>query len=150
MLRRRSARQFVSPLGEERASTRTRGKPTRAAYAVATLRACRGFMVAVSLGACAIVDQIDPRIDATNRQTARARDQAVLLNIVRANHNVPLNFVAFSRVSGTQSAAISLASPTFLLGPATQAITSIAKQEALFNNTTLSTSGATNNAFDLT
>jgi hypothetical protein len=106
-------------------------------------------LLAALLCGCTVVDTIDPRIDLTNRQTARARDQAVLLNIVRANHNLPLNFVAFSRVSGTQSASISLASPTFLLGPGLNP-TAITKQEALINNTTLSTSGATSNAFDLT
>jgi hypothetical protein len=116
---------------------------------VAFRRLWHWLLLAGLLGGCAVVDTIDPRIDLTNRQTARARDQAILLNIVRANHNLPLNFVAFSRVSGTQSAAVSLASPTFLLGPGA-AVTSIAKQEAIFSNTTLNTSGATNNAFDLT
>jgi hypothetical protein len=108
------------------------------------------ILLAALLCGCTVVDTIDPRIDLTNRQTARARDQAVLLNIVRANHNLPLNFVAFSRVSGTQSASLSLAAPTFLLGAGPSPLSGIGKQEALINNTTLGTTGTLNNAFDLT
>ena len=52
------------------------------------------------LGGCAFVDIVDPRYDSINRSTAKARNESILLNVVRASHNAPLNFVAFSKVSG--------------------------------------------------
>jgi hypothetical protein len=78
-------------------------------------------LVAAVVTACSAVDNaIDPRYDDINRSTAKARNESILLNIVRASHNAPLNFVAFSRVSGTTSISGNAALPNFLLGPYTK------------------------------
>jgi len=56
-------------------------------------RACSvlvGALAAGVLGACAFVDTVDPRHDTINRAAAKARNEAILLNIVRASHNIPL------------------------------------------------------------
>src|ERR1700730_4019650 len=52
------------------------------------------------LGACAVIDVVDPRFDSVNRSTAKARNESILLNIIRASHSAPLNFVSFTRGSG--------------------------------------------------
>jgi hypothetical protein len=78
-------------------------------------------LAAAVVAACSAVDNaIDPRYDDINRSTAKARNESILLNIVRASHNAPLNFVAFSRVSGTTSISGNAALPNFLLGPYTK------------------------------
>ena len=60
---------------------------------------------------------IEPRFDNINRSTARARNDSILLNIVRASHNVPLNFVTFSKVNGSTTASANAAAPQFFVGP---------------------------------
>jgi hypothetical protein len=78
----------------------------------------RGAGLACVLGSCSAVDSaIDPRYDTINRSTAKARNESILLNIVRASHSVPLNFVAFSRVSGATQIGGSVALPNFQIGP---------------------------------
>src|ERR1700730_8479094 len=74
-------------------------------------------LLMVLIGACAVMDVVDPRYDSINRSTAKARNESILLNIVRASHSAPLNFVAFSKVSGTTAVAASAGLPLFNLGP---------------------------------
>jgi hypothetical protein len=68
------------------------------------------------LGACAVIDIVDPRFDSVNRSTAKARNESTLLNIIRASHSAPLNFVNFTRVSGSMNVAASAGLPVFNLG----------------------------------
>src|SRR5438128_1157245 len=71
----------------------------------------------VLLTACAMVDTIDPRYDSINRTTVKARNESILLNIVRASHSAPLNFVAFSKVSGTTTMTGNSGLPQLNVGP---------------------------------
>src|SRR5947209_4066925 len=73
------------------------------------------LLVAV-LSACAVIDIVDPRFDSVNRSTAKARNESILLNIVRASHSAPLNFVNFTRVSGSMNVAATAGLPAFNLG----------------------------------
>jgi hypothetical protein len=66
---------------------------------------------------CAMVDTIDGRFDQINRSSAYARNQSILLNIVRSSRNVPLNFVAVSRISGSTQAQLGGGLPSILAGP---------------------------------
>jgi hypothetical protein len=66
---------------------------------------------------CAMVDTIDGRFDQINRSSAYARNQSILLNIVRSSRNVPLNFVAVSRISGSTQAQFGGGLPSVLVGP---------------------------------
>src|SRR5580704_708336 len=68
------------------------------------------------LAACAVIDIVDPRFDSVNRSTAKARNESILLNIVRASHSAPLNFVSFTRVSGSMNMSASAGLPVFNLG----------------------------------
>jgi hypothetical protein len=72
---------------------------------------------ALFLAHCAMVDTIDSRLDQIDRSAAYARSQSILLNIVRASRNVPLNFVAVSRISGSTQAQFGGGLPSMLVGP---------------------------------
>jgi hypothetical protein len=76
-----------------------------------------GVLLVGLLAACAMVDVVDPRYDSINRSTVKARNESILLNIIRASHNAPLNFVAFSRVSGTTTMVGSSGLPQVNVGP---------------------------------
>jgi hypothetical protein len=80
---------------------------------VSTFRhaALAAFVLAAAVGGCAVIDRPDPRHDTINRAAANARNESILLNIIRASHDVPLNFVAFSRVSGSQSTQVNVGLP---------------------------------------
>lgn len=71
----------------------------------------------VLVGGCSAVDTIYSRHDTINRNTEQARNEAILLNILRASHSAPLNFISFATISGTTSASISAGPPQFLVGP---------------------------------
>lgn len=77
------------------------------------LRLC---VLAGLLGGCAFVDVVDPRYDSINRSTAKARNESILLNIVRASHSAPLNFIAFSKVSGQTIVTANAGLPQFNIG----------------------------------
>jgi hypothetical protein len=87
------------------------------------LRAFVGAALAAFAGGCAVVDHVDPRYDTINRAAARARNEGILLNIVRASHNIPLNFIVFSKLSGTTNVGGNAGLLQFGLGPAPLVIT---------------------------
>jgi hypothetical protein len=121
---------------------------------------------ALFLTHCTMVDTIDGRFDQINRSSAYARNQSILLNIVRASRNVPLNFVAVSRISGSTQAQFGGGLPSMLVGPypiATGApfVTNAAgnafnvvepalSRNVGLNSTTLNASTNSANSFDLT
>jgi hypothetical protein len=77
-----------------------------------------GTLLVGLLGACAAVDStIQPRYDTFNRQLERARNESILLNIVRASHDWPLSFSTVSQVSPTFTNATTLGMPSWLAGP---------------------------------
>src|ERR1700686_4980759 len=76
-----------------------------------------GALVGCFVGGCAAVDTVHPRYETINQSTERARNESILLNIVRASQDAPLNFVAFSSVSGTSQLNAGAGLPAFLVGP---------------------------------
>src|ERR1700730_14099845 len=84
-------------------------------------RACVRVIIAACVAGisahCTIVDTVDGRFQQINRSSATARNESILLNIVRASHNAPLNFVAISRLSGTTQATAGAGLPSLLTGP---------------------------------
>ena len=81
----------------------------------------RGFVIggllAVVLSACAVVDPVHPRSDTIDRSLERTRNESILLNIVRASHQWPLNFTAIAQVSPSAMNQTTLGLPNFLTGP---------------------------------
>jgi hypothetical protein len=128
--------------------------------------ALAGALLATALSACAVVDTVDPRYDTINRASAKARNESILLNIVRASRSVPLNFIAFSKVGGQWSMGAGVGAPSFLLGPmgvtslslnalgaitgGTRSIPSTIGRNAVFSDRTLNGSTSVMNNFDIT
>jgi hypothetical protein len=76
-----------------------------------------GAGLAGTLAACAIVDPVDSRYDTVSRSLAKARNEAIFLNLVRASHDYPLSFVTIANVTPGMTNTTSFALPSFLLGP---------------------------------
>ena len=115
---------------------------------VGVLRAAIVSLVALIVASCALVDSVDPRYDTINRSTTKARNESILLNIVRASQNVPLNFITFSRVSGSTTANVAAGAPTFLIGG--NPVPTTIQRDVTFNNSTFNTSLNAAGSFDIT
>jgi hypothetical protein len=84
-----------------------------------------GGLFAGLLGACAVVDPVDSRYDTVGRSLAKARDEAIFLNIIRASHDYPLAFTTIANVTPTMTNTTGFALPSFSLGPANCLPTSV-------------------------
>lgn len=76
-----------------------------------------GCCVAGLLSACAIVDPVDNRYDNVSRSWAKARNEAIFLNLIRASYNDPLSFTTVSNVTPVTTNQTTLGLPSFLEGP---------------------------------
>jgi hypothetical protein len=77
-----------------------------------------GILLAAALAGCAAVDgSVAPRYDTLSRNFADARNQGILLNIVRAAHDYPLSFAAISQAIPSLANTTTFALPSFLAGP---------------------------------
>jgi hypothetical protein len=76
-----------------------------------------GALLAGALGGCAVVDPVDNRYDTVSRSLAKARNESIFLNLVRASHDYPLSFTVVGNVSPSLTNTTSFALPSFLLGP---------------------------------
>jgi hypothetical protein len=74
---------------------------------------------AASVAACTeVVDSVvDSRYGEYNRQTDWAKNEAILLNIVRASKYQPLNFMSFQPYTGQATVSAAASSPAFVVGP---------------------------------
>jgi len=100
------------------------------------------------LSACAAIDHIEPRYENVNHAAANAHNEGILLNIVRASKHIPLNFIAFSKVSGTSNLGMNAGLPRFGLGP--DPLVFDVNRQAVFSSSVLSGSAAVKNDFDIT
>jgi hypothetical protein len=73
--------------------------------------------LAVAMGACAVVDPVDSRYDTVNRTLAKARNESILLNIIRSSHDWPMSFTTVPQVNPSMQNVTTLGLPTFLVGP---------------------------------
>src|ERR1700731_1532799 len=73
-----------------------------------------GILLAGTLGACA---GVDPRYDTVNRSLAKARNESILLNIIRSSHDWPMSFTTVPQVNPSMQNVTTLGIPSFLLGP---------------------------------
>src|SRR5271163_1035957 len=73
--------------------------------------------IAWVVSACALIDPVDTRYDTIGRSLAKARDEAIFLNLVRASHDYPLAFTAISQVTPSMTNTTSFALPSFVEGP---------------------------------
>jgi hypothetical protein len=101
-------------------------------------------MLAGTLSACAAVDStVAPRYDTVSRSIAQARNESILLNIIRASHDYPLSFSTVSQVIPQMTNTTTMGLPSFLLGPNPKcvpittclAVPSSPGRDVLFGNT---------------
>jgi hypothetical protein len=76
-----------------------------------------GMLLAGTLGACAIVDPVEPRYDTVNRSLAKARNESILLNIIRSSHDWPMSFTTVPQVNPSMQNVTTFGMPSFLMGP---------------------------------
>ncbi len=62
-------------------------------------------LAAMTLSACAIVDQFSPRAVEFNLQAEKTQQHNILLNVVRASLRHPMQFTGLSSITGTASAS---------------------------------------------
>lgn len=113
--------------------------------------------IAAALGACALVDPVDSRNDTIGRSLAKARNESIFLNLVRASHDHPLSFVTISNVTPTLTNTSVFGLPSFLEGPRIGGIApSIAPlpstspyRDVIFGSTTASNSTAIGSNFNV-
>jgi hypothetical protein len=76
-----------------------------------------GILLAGTVGACAVVDPVDPRYDTVNRSLAKARNESILLNIIRSSHDWPMSFTTVPQVNPSMQNQTTMGLPSFLVGP---------------------------------
>src|SRR5579862_9614230 len=111
------------------------------------------------LSACAVIDPVDTRYDTVGRSLARARDEAIFLNLVRASHDYPLSFTTVSNVTPSLTNTSSFGLPSFLEGPGsviksgTTVVSTFPTQspfrDTLFSSTTASNATAVSTNFNV-
>jgi uncharacterized membrane protein YgcG len=104
-----------------------------------------GILLAGTLGACAVVDPVDPRYDTVNRSLAKARNESILLNIIRSSHDWPMSFTTVPQVNPSMANVTTLGLPSFLLGPNPKGTVTPASpaRDVLFGNTNNLTNSTT-------
>jgi uncharacterized membrane protein YgcG len=75
------------------------------------------ILLAGLVGACAVVDLVDPRYDTVNRSLSKARNESILLNIIRAAHEWPLSFTTIPQVNPSAQNVTTTGLPSFNVGP---------------------------------
>jgi hypothetical protein len=108
-----------------------------------------GALLAGALGACAVVDPVDNRYDTVGRSLAKARNESIFLNLVRASHDYPLSFTVVANVTPSLTNTTSLALPTFLLGPRFPALPTTVDRDVVFGNTTAGNTTAVSTNFSV-
>jgi hypothetical protein len=110
-----------------------------------------GACLAGLLSACAIIDPVDSRYDTVGRSLARARDQAIFLNLVRASHDYPLSFTTVSNVTPSLTNVSQFSLPAFIEGPLFKGATPVAPPytDFLLSNNTASNSTSVSTNFSV-
>ncbi len=117
-----------------------------------------GLCLTGLLTACAVVDPVDSRYDTVSRSLAKARNEAIFLNLVRASHEYPLSFVTISNVTPSMTNTSSFSLPSFLFGPhvasypgggSVTAPLFTPGRDVIFGNTTASDSTAISTNFNV-
>jgi hypothetical protein len=107
-------------------------------------------LIALAMTGCAVIDPVDSRYDTVSRSVAKARNEAIFLNLIRASHNYPLDFVTISNVTPAMTNTTSFALPTFLVGPKLNgALPTTIDRDVVFGNTTASNSTSVSTNFSV-
>src|SRR6202043_2026961 len=93
-----------------------------------------GILLAGVVGACAVVDPVDPRYDTVNRSLAKARNESILLNIIRSSHDWPMSFTTVPQVNPSMQNVTTFGVPSFLVGPNGAAPLPAPGRDVIFGN----------------
>ncbi len=107
-----------------------------------------GACFAGLLSACAVIDPVDSRYDTVSRSLAKARNESIFLNLIRASHDYPLSFVTVANVTPTMTNTSVLGLPSFLLGPNPVPVTSPGRN-VIFGNGVASNATAIGTNFNV-
>ena len=112
---------------------------------------CVAGVCGVLLSACAAIDPVDSRYDTISRSLAKARNESILLNLVRASADYPLSFFTIANVTPTVTNTTTLGLPTFLTGPLNPGVSAIFTpgRDVIYGNTTASNSTAIGSNFNV-
>src|ERR1700726_2496415 len=91
-------------------------------------------LLAGTLSACAVVDPVDPRYDTVNRSLAKARNESILLNIIRSSHDWPMSFTTVPQVNPSMQNVTTFGVPSFLVGPNGAAPLPAPGRDVIFGN----------------
>jgi hypothetical protein len=107
--------------------------------------------IAAAVAGCAAIDPVDTRYDTISRSLAKARNEAILLNLVRASHDHPLSFVTIANVTPSMGNTTNLGLPQFMFGPASFGmLTPIGPwRDVIFDNSTVSNSTSVSTNFNV-
>jgi hypothetical protein len=110
-----------------------------------------GACLAGVLSACSVIDPVDSRYDTISRSLAKARNESIFLNLIRASHDYPLSFVTVANVTPTMTNTSSLGLPSFLFGPLNPGAMALFTpgRDVIFGNTTASNSTAVGTNFNV-
>jgi hypothetical protein len=115
-----------------------------------------GALLGGALGACAVVDPVDNRYDTVSRSLAKARNESIFLNLVRASHDYPLSFTTVANVTPSLTNTTSFSLPSFLLGPSARVAAGPALtpgftpgRDIIFGNTTAGNTTAVSTNFSV-
>jgi hypothetical protein len=110
-----------------------------------------GVCVAGLLSACAAIDPVDTRYDIISRSLAKARNESIFLNLIRASHDYPLSFDTVANVTPTVTNTTSFGLPSFLFGPLNPGAAPLFTpgRDVIFGNTTASNTTAIGSNFNV-
>ncbi len=107
-------------------------------------------LIALAMTGCAVIDPVDSRYDTISRSIAKARNEAIFLNLIRASHNYPLDFVTIANVTPGMTNTTSFALPSFLVGPRLNgALPTTIDRDVVFGNTSASNSTSVSTNFSV-
>ncbi|WP_156311969.1 hypothetical protein [Methylobacterium platani] len=76
------------------------------------------FVIAPTVAACvSITDSVDGHLTEMNISADNFRNQAILLNILRARQGAPLSFVSVATIQGQYNSSVNAGLPSYSIGP---------------------------------
>lgn len=99
------------------------------------LRLVAALLLCSCIG-CGTADHYETRLDSMNRSVATARNEMILLNVLRARYSHPLSFISVTSLSASQGGGGNLGLPTLTFGPVQ---TDLQRQFVFGNNSVAAT-----------
>ena len=96
-------------------------------------------LAAAALAGCVAQGEIQNHVERINKSVGTSRNEAILLNIVRASRNEPLYFTSLPSVTGQGNMSLSSGLPTITFGPGQ----TVAQKQFTFTNSLYNSASST-------